>query len=113
MYKVRDILYEYATPEQIPMSITTNGSRVSIEELATFNRFKQLHSIQVLIVLDPMFEYMRSAGIFKWDQMNKLIGELAEFKQKNKDWLLVKLRINSTMLYNSLLKSFLNTHITP
>ena len=44
MYKVRDILYEYATPEQTLMSITTNGSRVSIEELATFNRFKQLHS---------------------------------------------------------------------
>ena len=53
-----------------------------------------------------MFEYMRSAGIFKWDQMNKLIGELAKFQQKNKDWLLVSL--NSTyQLYNShLIKEF-------
>ena len=37
--------------------------------------------------------------------MNKLIGELAKFQQKNKDWLLVSL--NSTyQLYNSLIKEF-------
>ena len=106
MFKVRDILYEYAKPEQIRMSITTNGSRCSIEELATFNRFKQIHFDLSVDSVGPMFEYMRSAGIFTWDQMNTFIGELAEFQQKNKSWLHVSL--NSTyQLYNShLIKEF-------
>ena len=35
MFTVRDILYEYAIKEQIMMSITTNGSRCLIDDIAT------------------------------------------------------------------------------
>ena len=106
MYKVRDILYEYAKPEQIRMSITTNGSRCSIEDIATFNKFKQIHFDLSLDSVGPMFEYMRSAGVYTWNEMDSFIGELGEFREKNKDWLLVSL--NSTyQLYNAhLIKEF-------
>ena len=106
MYKVRDILYEYAKPEQIMMSITTNGSRCEVEDIATFNRFKQIHFDLSLDSIGGMFEYMRSAGVYTWTEMQKFINELAEFRLKNKDWLLVSL--NSTyQLYNAhLIKQF-------
>lgn len=106
MYKVRDILYEYAKPEQISMSITTNGSRCTVDDLATFNKFKQIHFDLSVDSIGPMFEYMRSAGVWTWEQMEEFIKELAEFREKNKDWLLVSL--NSTyQLYNAhLIKEF-------
>ena len=106
MYKVRDLLYEHANPEQIRMSITTNGSRCSIEDIATFSRFKQIHFDLSLDTIGPMFEYMRSAGVYTWNEMKEFIIELGEFREQNKDWLLVSL--NSTyQLYNAhLIKEF-------
>lgn len=106
MFKVRDILYEYANPEQIRMSITTNGSRCSVEDISTFDKFKQIHFDLSVDSVGPMFEYMRSAGIYTWEEMHTFINELAEFREKNKDWLLVSL--NSTyQLYNAhLIKEF-------
>ena len=106
MFTVRDILYEYAIPEQIMMSITTNGSRCSIDDIATFNRFKQIHFDLSMDSIGGMFEYMRSAGVWTWEQMQNFVNELAEFREKNKDWLLVSL--NSTyQLYNAhLIKEF-------
>ena len=32
---------------------------------------------------------MRSAGVWTWEQMQNFVNELAEFREKNKDWLLV------------------------
>lgn len=106
MFKVRDILYEHSTPENISMSITTNGSRCSVEDVASFSRFKHLHFDLSVDSTGDMFEYMRSAGVFTWSQMHKFITELAEYREQNKDWLLVSL--NSTFqVYNAhLIKDF-------
>ena len=74
------------------MSIT-NGSRCEVEDIATSSiRFKQIHFDLSMDSIGGMFEYMRSAGVWTWEQMQKFINELAEFRLKNKDWLLVSLK---------------------
>ena len=100
IWQVLDILNEYANPSQISMSITNNGSRVTVDDLKKFSHFKQIHFDLSMDTPGPMFEYMRSAGVFTWEQFDKFVTELAEYRKDNEDWLLVSL--NSTFqIYNA------------
>ena len=74
--------------------------------LQLLNRFKQIHFDLSMDSIGGMSQYMRSAGVWTWEQMQNFVNELAEFREKNKDWLLVSL--NSTyQLYNAhLIKEF-------
>ena len=60
------MLYKYANPEKIFLTITTNGSKVDVNRLQEFDRFKMLHLDISLDVVGNMFEYMRSDGLFTW-----------------------------------------------
>jgi sulfatase maturation enzyme AslB (radical SAM superfamily) len=100
MWKVRDILNEYAIPGQIKMTITTNGSRIDFDKLQTFDNFKQLHFDMSLDAPGKLFEYMRSAGVFTWEQYDDTLTRLVEFRDQNHSWF--KLGANSSyQIYNA------------
>lgn len=86
LYNVKDILYKYAKPEQIFLTITTNGSKVDVDKLQEFDRFKLLHLDVSLDVVGNMFEYMRSDKIFSWEQMNLFINKVSTFGFGNSKW---------------------------
>lgn len=100
IWKAMDILNEYADPSQIHMTITTNGSKTSIADIDKFRHFKQIHWDLSTDVASPMFEYMRSNGVWTWEQMNKHIQDLSDYHKENEDWLMVSLN-SSYQLYNA------------
>lgn len=99
-WKVLDILNEYADPSKIHMTITTNGSRTTIEDVDKFKHFKQIHWDLSMDMPGPMFEYLRSAGVFTWDQMHNFVQDLSRYVKDNSDWLMVSLN-SSYQLYNA------------
>lgn len=100
MWKVRDILNEYADPSQIKMTITTNGSRTDLEKLQTFDNFKQIHFDLSLDAPGKLFEYMRSAGVFSWEEYDETVKNLVEFSSRNSSWF--KFGVNSSyQVYNA------------
>ena len=68
------------------MVITTNGSKVDLDKLQKFENLKFFELDLSIDAPNIMFEYMRSAGIFTWEQMNKLIDDLTHFKKQNSSW---------------------------
>ena len=106
LWKVRDLLYNYAKPENIYMTITTNGSKVDVDKLQSLDRFKMINLDLSIDAVGPMFEYMRSAGLFTWSEMQNRINEICDFNFKNNSWF--KFAINSSyQIYNALtLKEF-------
>jgi len=106
LWKVRDLLYKYAKPENIYMTITTNGSKVDVDKLQSLDRFKTINLDLSIDAVGPMFEYMRSARLFTWKEMENRIHEICKFNYANSDWM--KFAINSSyQIYNALtLKDF-------
>ena len=52
-------------------------------------KFDKLKFFELDLSIDApniMFEYMRSAGIYTWEQMSKLIDDLTYFKKQNSNW---------------------------
>ena len=82
------------------MTITTNGSKTSIADIDKFRHFKQIHWDLSTDVASPMFEYMRSNGVWTWEQMHKHIQDLSDYHKENEDWLMVSLN-SSYQLYNA------------
>jgi hypothetical protein len=111
IWNALDILEKYADPSKIRISVTTNGSRVSIPEIERFKIFKQLHFDLSLDAIGPLFEYMRSDGVFTWEQMDSFINQLSEFKKHHSSWLNVSLN-SSYQVYNAMdIENFFNyTH---
>lgn len=75
--------------------ITTNGSKLDLDKL---QRFEYCKFFEIDLSIDapgPMFEYMRSAGLFTWEQMSKLIDDLKHFKKQNSSWF--NLCLNSSL----------------
>jgi len=106
LWKVRDLLYKYAKPENIYMTITTNGSKVDVDKLQSLDRFKIVNLDLSIDAVGPMFEYMRSAKLFTWKEMETRIHEICKFNYANSNWM--KFAINSSyQIYNALtLKDF-------
>jgi len=100
IWQVMDILNEYADVSKIHMTITTNGSRTDINDVDKFKNFKQLHWDLSIDAVGPMFEYMRSAGVYTWDQMNSNIQDLSNYVKDNHHWLMVSLN-SSYQVYNA------------
>lgn len=116
LYDVQKILNEYAKPEQITMSITTNGSKVDLNKLQSFENFKMIRLDLSMDMVGKMFEYTRSAGVFTWEQMDKFVDDAVEFRAKNWKWF--SLGINSSyQIFNAAyLKDFFeyaNTKLGP
>tara|TARA_B100000989_G_scaffold298797_1_gene289928 strand:+ start:280 stop:1512 length:1233 start_codon:yes stop_codon:yes gene_type:complete len=100
LYNVKDMLYKYANPEKIFLTITTNGSKVDVNRLQEFDRFKMLHLDISLDVVGNMFEYMRSDGLFTWYQMDTFIDKVSKFGFGNSKWF--KFSCNSSyQMYNA------------
>jgi sulfatase maturation enzyme AslB (radical SAM superfamily) len=100
MWKVRDILNEFAVPEQIRMTITTNGSRTDFDKLQTFENFKHIHFDLSMDTPGDMFEYMRSAGVFTWQQFDQSVIQLMDFQKQNSSWMHTSIN-SSYQLYNA------------
>lgn len=85
-YDLIDILDSYDKSFDTDMVITTNGSKVDLDKLQKFENLKFFELDLSLDAPNNMFEYMRSAGIFTWEQMSKFIDDLAHFKKENSSW---------------------------
>jgi MoaA/NifB/PqqE/SkfB family radical SAM enzyme len=99
-YKLMELIEEHGHPELIKMVVTTNGSRLDVERLDAFKKLKKLTLDISIDAVGPMFEYMRSNGVFTWSEMEKKIGQLKVFYEQNKakekrdDWF--SFQINSS-----------------
>ena len=85
-YDLIDILDDYNKAFDTDMVITTNGSKVDLDKLQKFESLKHFELDLSLDAPNNMFEYMRSAGVFTWEQMSKLIDDLTHFKKENSSW---------------------------
>mgnify|MGYP003651600757 CR=1 FL=1 len=93
-YKLMELIEAYGHPEKIKIVITTNGSKIDFNKLDKFNKLKNLILDISIDAVGPMFEYMRSNGVFTWSQMEETCGKLKKYKQTNKDWF--NFQINSS-----------------
>ena len=73
-YKLMELIEEYGHPEKIKMVITTNGSKLDFNKLNKFNKLKSLILDISIDAVGPMFEYMRSNGVFTWSEMEATCG---------------------------------------
>ena len=86
VYDLLEIIKLHGHPEKIVMTITTNGSKLNLNKLQSFDCLKQLKLDLSIDSAGRMFEYMRSNGVFTWKQMEKLCYDLGEFSRRNKKW---------------------------
>tara|TARA_B110001454_G_C12707900_1_gene429411 strand:- start:272 stop:1561 length:1290 start_codon:yes stop_codon:yes gene_type:complete len=93
-YKLMELIDEHGHPEKIKMVITTNGSKLEFDKLDKFNKLKELVIDLSIDAIGPMFEYMRSNGVFTWEQMEETCDKLTNYKEINKNWF--KFQINSS-----------------
>jgi len=93
-YKLMELVEEYGHPEKIKMVITTNGSKLNFNKLDNFNKLKELVIDISIDAVGPMFEYMRSNGVFTWDEMEATCDKLTKYKRTNKEWF--NFQINSS-----------------
>jgi organic radical activating enzyme len=100
-----DKLSDYCNLSNLDIDITTNGSKIDLDKLAVFNKVGKIRLNLSIDAVGPLFEYMRSAGVFSWDELEKLIKELFLFKKSNNNTIL---NFNSSyQIYNSLnIKNF-------
>jgi len=85
-YELVDILDEHDKSWETDIVITTNGSKIDLDKLQKFENLKFFELDLSIDVPNNMFEYMRSAGVFTWEQMSKLIDDLTHFKKENSSW---------------------------
>ena len=85
-YRLMELIEEYGHPEKVKMVITTNGSKLDFTKLDKFNKLKQLNIDISIDAVGPMFEYMRSNGVFTWSQMEATCDKLKQYKDTNKEW---------------------------
>jgi|TARA_B110000908_G_C10257943_1_gene456951 MoaA/NifB/PqqE/SkfB family radical SAM enzyme len=93
-YRLMELIEEYGHPEKIKMVITTNGSKLDFKKLDKFNKLKKVILDISIDAVGPMFEYMRSNGVFTWSQMEATCDKLKQYKETNKEWF--NFQINSS-----------------
>jgi MoaA/NifB/PqqE/SkfB family radical SAM enzyme len=99
LYDAADVLTAFANPKDISITITTNGSKLDLDKLSRLSHFKSIALDISIDAVGDRFEYMRSNGLFSWEQMSKVIKDVCEFRKDN-TWL--DLSINASyQLYNA------------
>jgi MoaA/NifB/PqqE/SkfB family radical SAM enzyme len=98
-------LSSYCDISKLDINVTTNGSKIDLNKLSAFEKVGRIGYNLSIDAVGPLFEYMRSAGVFSWDQMEKLIQELIYYKKNHSN---IILSYNSSyQIYNSLnIKNF-------
>lgn len=74
-------LANYTDISKVRMYITTNGSKVDIEKLSAFDELDVININLSIDATGDLFSYMRSAGIYKWDQVETLIEDLRHWQK--------------------------------
>ena len=85
-YDLIDLIVEHGKPEELEITITTNGSKLNFEKLEKFNKVKKLVLDISIDAVGPLFEYMRSNKVFTWSQMEDTCSKLFEYRKVNKEW---------------------------
>lgn len=112
-YKLMELIEEYGHPEKIKMVITTNGSKLDFDRLDKFNKLKNLSIDCSIDAVGPMFEYMRSNGVFTWSQMEATCDKLTKYKRDNSSWFNFQINSSYQLLnYNNTLEfvNFVQDH---
>lgn len=99
VYELLNILDENDKSFEIDMCVTTNGSKIDLNKLQQFETLERFELDLSVDAPNHMFEYMRSAGIFTWKEMSKLMDELKYFQQINSNWFSLTLN-SSIQAYN-------------
>jgi MoaA/NifB/PqqE/SkfB family radical SAM enzyme len=100
IWRTLDLLEEYADPSKIRISVTTNGSKVTIEQLERFKIFKKLNFDLSMDAVGDLFEYMRSDGVFSWNDFNSFVEQLSAYAKINAKWMHVSVN-SSFQVYNA------------
>lgn len=98
-YELADILHDNNKMDGMDIVITTNGSKLNFDKLQTFEDCKFFEIDLSIDAPGPMFEYMRSNGVFTWKQMQDLLDDLKHFRKQNSNWFNVCLN-SSIQAYN-------------
>ena len=69
LYDFAENLKNYTDVSKININITTNGSKLDIHKLKVFNDYKTIGINLSVDGTGKLFEYMRSAGVFSWEEM--------------------------------------------
>jgi len=95
-------LANYTDITKVKMFITTNGSKIDISK---FDVFDKLDVININVSVDAtgdLFSYMRSAGLFDWQQLENVITNLRDWQKNEKHPHQVQLSYNASFqTYNS------------
>lgn len=95
VYDLVSILDQRDKSFETDICVTTNGSKLDLNKL---QKCETLDNFTLDLSLDApnsMFEYMRSAGVFTWTEMEKLLDELKYFRELNSSWF--ELHLNSSI----------------
>jgi len=91
-------LKSYSPAKYISLNITTNGSKINFDKIEELYEFKEVCINVSVDATGSLFSYMRSAGVFDFDNLCENIEALKNLKMKN-----LKIQVNgSHQLYNSL-----------
>jgi len=69
LYDFAENLKNYTDVSKININITTNGSKLDIHKLKVFDEYKTVGINLSVDGTGSLFEYMRSAGVFSWEEM--------------------------------------------
>lgn len=86
VYDLVGILDQYDKSFETDLVVTTNGSKLDLDRLQSFETLKSFELDLSLDAPSTMFEYMRSAGVFTWAEMEKVLADLKYFAQVNSSW---------------------------
>jgi MoaA/NifB/PqqE/SkfB family radical SAM enzyme len=86
VYDLVGILDQHDKSFETNLVVTTNGSKLDLDRLQSFETLKSFELDLSLDAPSTMFEYMRSAGVFTWAEMEKVLADLKYFAQVNSSW---------------------------
>lgn len=99
--QIFDVLHQlkkYANPGTVNLNITTNGSKINLDKIKELHEFKEVVINVSVDATGELFSYMRSAGVFSFDDLCKNIKALKEIDMPN-----LRVQINAShQIYNSL-----------
>ena len=98
IFDVLHKLKKYANPGTVNLNITTNGSKINLDKIKELHEFKEVVINVSVDATGELFSYMRSAGVFSFDDLCKNIKALKEIDMPN-----LRVQINAShQIYNSL-----------
>lgn len=102
LFEFTEKLRAYCDITKIKMFITTNGSKIDFDK---FDVFDDLELVNINLSVDAtgdLFTYMRSAGVFDWNQLEEVMVKMKNWQQHEKHKYQRQLSYNASFqTYNS------------